>query len=160
MINFYPWAVIDDKFIFMIPYAYEEIWTAIDYIGSENINLHTNYSAYDKVYENPIKLTETDRNKIGFTYHITDAYRDELLSKRTDNIYDYDWFNKFTKTDNPISILIDKYFDCFIVFKGYKNKMELPNLNVCFIFDEAFAFNQYFNDLERLESEIKKRYYV
>lgn len=164
MIDFYPWCIIDDKCIFMIPHAYEEVWTAIDYLESENINLHTRYSSYEKVYEQTydisINLTQTDRNKIGFTYNITNEYALELLNKRDDRIYDYDWYNKFTKVDTPLSLLIDKYFDCFIVFKDYKGEMELPNLNVRFNFTSLFTFDQYFNDLEKLEEEIKKRYYV
>lgn len=164
MIDFYPWVIIDDKCIFMIPHAYEEVWTSIDYLSSENINLHTNYSAYDKLYEyiygKAIILTQEDRNKIGLTYIIPDEYKTELLSKRKDHIYDYDWYNKFTKIDTPLSMLIDKYFDCFIVFKDYRNKLSLPNLNICFHFDDEFTFELYFNDLKRLEAEIKKRYYV
>ena len=148
----------------MIPHAYEEVWTAIDYLESEIINLHTNYSSYEKVYESmydiSINLTQADRNKIGFTYNITNEYAKELLDKRDDRIYDYDWYNKFTKVDTPLSLLIDKYFDCFIVFKDYKDVMELPNLNIRFNFTCSFTFDQYFNDLERLEEEIKKRYYV
>ena len=192
MIDFYPWVVLrENVYVFMIPEAYDEVKTALDFMFPNanmlihskckiKVNIHMDEGIYDLIYcgknsfpqnymnitgcelieDHVIKLSEYDRNKIGFRYNITVDYKNELISKRSDEIYDFDWFNKFTEIETPVSSIIRKYFNCFVVIETKKNTIEVPNINIRFNLSDSYCFNYYFNDLERLEQEIQQKYYL
>lgn len=147
----------------MIPFEYDEIWTSIDFIScpaSEYlITLYIPYTSTASVYDDFISLNHEELGRIGFTFRELDGKHNQKPIK------DYDLFNECTLIQTPLMSIINKYFYCMIAIQPKSESKEnaiinIPNLNASFNLTRRTTFEIYFNDLERLENEIKTIYWI
>jgi len=167
-INIYPWEIIENKYVFMIPYKYEEIYLGINYMFENQnlfqtqnyrLNYHSEFLSSEYLYNeyakeetliskqrnNYIKFDKYDYEKIGLIFDVEE-----------NNDLDYQKYNQYTLKKTQLSKIIQMYFHGFLVIECAKPfKSEFMNFR--FIMDDTFKFCSV-KDLGLLKEKIEVLY--